>query len=234
MVIVDMSDTTTVTYTVTDDANARFLKRDDDDQGTSTLSTPATTTSTDCFETDVVTWVPYAPMQFVMGEEENTSSGSTTGATKVYRQNPTTTTTSTSVVTSPTTTLAVAVAPAVAAAPLAPCPRTRPAPAPQSGLYAITYTGYDPSTGECMSADAVLPDLQDIRSKGFPRIRMYSVDCNQLSTVADQAISLGLSLTMGVYIDDTGIVRGASDLAAIIAWGKWDYVDIILIGITSL
>jgi exo-beta-1,3-glucanase (GH17 family) len=61
---------------------------------------------------------------------------------------------------------------------------------------------------------------------------MYSVDCDQLSTVADQAISLGLQLTMGIFIDGTGTVRGYSELSQLIAWGKWGNVDIINIGIT--
>src|SRR5271170_4918221 len=72
-----------------------------------------------------------------------------------------------------------------------------------TGLYAITYTGYDPATGACMDAASVLSDLQEIQALGFPRIRMYSVDCNQLSTVADQAIGLGFKITLGVYVDET-------------------------------
>jgi exo-beta-1,3-glucanase (GH17 family) len=59
---------------------------------------------------------------------------------------------------------------------------------------------------------------------------MYGVDCDQLSNVADQAISLGFRLTLGVYIDSSGTVRGEADLDAIITWGKLDSVDIILIG----
>jgi len=99
-----------------------------------------------------------------------------------------------------------------------------------SGMYGITYTGYDPSTGGCMDAATILTDLQEIQALGFPRIRMYSVDCNQLSTVADQAIGIGLTVTLGVYVDNTGTVRGYSDLDAILAWAQWDGVDVINIG----
>ena len=98
------------------------------------------------------------------------------------------------------------------------------------GLYAITYTPYNEGGG-CKAADVVLSDLQSIQAKGFPHIRMYSTDCGQLQTVADQAISLGLQLTLGVFIDSTGFTRGYSDLAAIIAWGKWGSVVTINIGI---
>jgi len=101
-----------------------------------------------------------------------------------------------------------------------------------SGMYAITYTGYDPSSGACMDAASVLTDLVAIKALGFPQIRMYSVDCSQLTTVADQAIELGFSVTLGVYLDSTGTVRGTSDLEAIIAWaeGDWDGIDVINIG----
>jgi hypothetical protein len=103
-----------------------------------------------------------------------------------------------------------------------------------SGLYKITYTPYDPTTGACMSADAVLSDLQLIKAAGFPGIRMYSVDCDQLSTVASQAIGLGLTVTLGVYIDSTGETRGNSDLDAILSWASWEGVDVVNIGTTPL
>lgn len=97
--------------------------------------------------------------------------------------------------------------------------------------YGMTYTPYD-SSGGCMSAGTILSDLQTIQGKGFSRIRMYGVDCDQLSTVADQATSLGFKITLGVYIDSTGLTRGNADLAAVIAWGNWANVDIITIGTT--
>ena len=84
-----------------------------------------------------------------------------------------------------------------------------------------------------MSADAVLADLNDIQSKGFNHIRLYGVDCDQLSTVADQAISLGFQLTLGVYIDSTGTTRGYSDLDAILSWAQWGNVVVINIGTLS-
>ena len=97
-------------------------------------------------------------------------------------------------------------------------------------MYSITYTGYDPATGACMDAASVLTDLVAIKALGFPRIRMYSVDCNQLSTVAEQAIGLGMEVTLGVYLDNTGTVRGYTDLDAILAWAQWDNVGVINIG----
>lgn len=87
--------------------------------------------------------------------------------------------------------------------------------------YAITYTPYDEATGGCLSSEAVLAQLQQIRSLGFNHIRLYGVDCNQLTTVASQATQLGFTITLGIYIDGTGTVRGYSDLQAMISWGQW-------------
>jgi len=81
-----------------------------------------------------------------------------------------------------------------------------------------------------MSASAVLADLQAIQAAGFHHIRTYSVDCATLSIVCDQAISLGMSLTVGVYLDDTGTVRGQADLSTVIAWAQWSNVVAINIG----
>jgi exo-beta-1,3-glucanase (GH17 family) len=96
-------------------------------------------------------------------------------------------------------------------------------------LYGVTYTPYD-AGGGCKDAGTVMGDLQTIKGKGFPRIRMYSTDCGQLQTVADQAISIGLQLTMGIFIDGSGLARGYSELDQLIGWGKWGNVDIINIG----
>lgn len=269
-VVIDYSDTTTITYTLTngDDSSAtppaRRAKRgairnailhDEDsssidDKGTSYITTPATSTSTDCFETAVATWVPYGDDQVVMGEDGRPSmsasasaSSTSSKASKVYRQDPnvsssdsSSNTASTQATTTPTTTTTTTSSdPPASTSSSTSSGNTSnaPAPAPASsngGLYAMTYTPYD-SSGGCMSAGAVLAQLQHIKSKGFPRIRMYGVDCNQLSTVADQAITLGFSLTLGVYIDHTGTARGNSDLQTLIAWGNWGAVDIITIGI---
>jgi exo-beta-1,3-glucanase (GH17 family) len=62
---------------------------------------------------------------------------------------------------------------------------------------------------------------------------MYSTDCGQLQTVADQAITLGLQLTLGIFIDGSGLSRGYSELDQLIAWGKWGSVDVINIGILA-
>ncbi|KAI7970295.1 hypothetical protein EIK77_000297 [Talaromyces pinophilus] len=130
----------------------------------------------------------------------------------------------------------------VAPAPVAPSTSSS-APAPSStstsstgcGLgqhpdYAVTYTGYTHDTGACMSADDVLAELKNIQANGFYAIRMYSTDCNQLETVASQAIGLGLKVILGVYIDASGVSSGSSQVSDIVSWGQsngWAGVEFI-------
>lgn len=100
----------------------------------------------------------------------------------------------------------------------------------QHADYAVTYTGYTHDTGACMSADEVLGELKNIQANGFYAIRMYSTDCNQLETVATQAISLGLKVILGVYIGQGGISTGSSQVSDIVNWGKsngWNGVEFI-------
>ena len=143
MVIVDASDTTTITYTTTDGshatpaANAKFIRRpmddlvDSEDKGTSILMTPAATASTDCPVIEIETWVPYAPGQFFMGDDENTSAS--TKATKNYRQvaNGSSATGSSAAADPPVPAPPVPTVPAVTAnAAVASAPAPAPAPAP--------------------------------------------------------------------------------------------------------
>jgi exo-beta-1,3-glucanase (GH17 family) len=164
----------------------------------------------DCTAQTVTTWVPYIPSEWTT----STVTVWTTQSVIIQQSGGSTVTMTVSGDASPT---------------LVSQRAKRQIDAGGPAPYGMTYTPYD-STGACMSAEEVLPDLQNIQSMGFPRIRMYGVDCDQLSTVADQATSLGLKITVGVYIDDTGLTRGNADLAAVLAWGNWANVDIITIG----
>jgi exo-beta-1,3-glucanase (GH17 family) len=117
----------------------------------------------------------------------------------------------------------------------APAPSSTSTSSGGSGLgqhdnYAVTYTGYTHDTGACMSADEVLTELKNIQANGFYAIRMYSTDCNQLETVASQAIGLGLKVILGVYIDASGVSSGSSQVSDIVSWGQsngWSGVEFI-------
>ncbi|EEA23395.1 hypothetical protein TMatcc_002258 [Talaromyces marneffei ATCC 18224] len=130
----------------------------------------------------------------------------------------------------------VAPAPVASSSTSAPTAPSKPsAPSTGCGLgqhdnYAVTYTGYTHDTGACMSAEAVLVELKNIQSNGFYAIRMYSTDCNQLETVATQAIGLGLKVILGVYIDSSGVSSGSSQVSDIVNWGQsngWAGIEFI-------
>lgn len=98
--------------------------------------------------------------------------------------------------------------------------------------YAVTYTGYTHDTGACMTADEVKEELENIQLNGFHALRMYSTDCNQLETVATQAIAMGLRVILGVYIGSEGTSSGNSQVSEIVSWGQannWNGVEFILL-----
>lgn len=98
--------------------------------------------------------------------------------------------------------------------------------------YAITYTGYNADSGACLDASQVKTDLQKIKSNGFHAVRLYSTDCNQLETVASQAIELGMNVILGVFISSEGISSGTSQVADIVSWGSsnnWQNIEFIVL-----
>lgn len=99
--------------------------------------------------------------------------------------------------------------------------------------WAITYTPYTTS-GDCKSASQVLVDIQEIQSKGFTTIRVYSTDCDTLPSVGAACEATGMKLIIGVFIGEVGCDNSnpdvASQIAAIKAWGKWDLVELVVVG----
>ncbi|KAL8850478.1 MAG: hypothetical protein Q9221_004621 [Calogaya cf. arnoldii] len=100
--------------------------------------------------------------------------------------------------------------------------------------WAMTYSPYTPS-GDCKSSSDVATDVAAIASKGFSSLRLYSTDCNGLSTVATTAQSHNLTLILGVYISATGISTARPQIHEIITWAHqnphgWENVEMIIIG----
>lgn len=98
--------------------------------------------------------------------------------------------------------------------------------------YAITYTGYNADTSACLDAASVKSDLEKIASNGFHAVRLYSTDCNQLETVASQAIELGMKAILGVFIKEGGVSTGTSQVADIVSWGTsngWKDIEFIVL-----
>ncbi|CRG91669.1 hypothetical protein PISL3812_08719 [Talaromyces islandicus] len=98
--------------------------------------------------------------------------------------------------------------------------------------YAITYTGYSPEDSNCLSAGQVKSDLQKIKDNGFHAVRLYSTDCDQLETVASQAIELGMKVILGVFIKAGGVSTATSQVSDIVTWGTangWKDIEFIVL-----
>ncbi|KAL8635609.1 MAG: hypothetical protein Q9228_006918, partial [Teloschistes exilis] len=126
---------------------------------------------------------------------------------------------------------------AIASHPLRPAgePTFRPS------QWAITYSPYT-AQGNCKPSTDVAADVALIAQKGFSSIRLYSTDCNGLSTVGGPAITHNLTLILGVYISEDGIPAAEPQIQDIIDWAtsspnpndKWKTVEMIIIGSSSL
>ncbi|KAL7942224.1 glycoside hydrolase [Trichoderma barbatum] len=132
--------------------------------------------------------------------------------------------------------------PAAPSAPPKPKPQvSKPKPqAPSGGLsgnndhYGMTYTPYEPTTGNCKSADAVDSDISAIKNAGFQVLRVYSTDCNTLENVGNACKKYGIEMIIGVFVKGDGCSYDTPDIKnqvdAIAAWAKWDQVKLIVVG----
>lgn len=134
----------------------------------------------------------------------------------------------------------------VYSAPPAPKPKpTQAAPKPQpqvpSGAlsgsndhYGITYTPYEPTSGNCKAASEVDQDIANLKNAGFQIIRVYSTDCNTLENVGSAAKKYGLELILGVFVKGDGCSYDTPDIKsqvdAISAWAQWDLVKLMVVG----
>lgn len=106
-----------------------------------------------------------------------------------------------------------------------------------SDQWAMCYTPYNPTTGDCLSAAEVLVDITLIKAKGFKAIRMYSSsegDCSGLENIGAAAKAVGLNIIVGIWIGDTGISGASEQVSDLLAWGNtdtnWDLVEGCLVG----
>ena len=98
--------------------------------------------------------------------------------------------------------------------------------------WAVTYSPFT-AGGLCKDADGVKTDIQAIAAAGYSSVRIYASVCSGLETVGAACEAYGLKMIIGVFIDHTGIGGGsgaAEDVSAILAWGKWSLVELIVIG----
>ncbi|KAL6798959.1 glycoside hydrolase [Trichoderma sp. SZMC 28013] len=121
----------------------------------------------------------------------------------------------------------------------APAPKPKPV-APSGGLsgnndhYGITYTPYEPATGNCKTADEVDSDISKLKNAGFQVIRVYSTDCSTLENVGGAAKKYGIDLILGVFVKGDGCSYDTPDIKsqvdAIAAWAEWDIVKLFVVG----
>ncbi|MCJ1242899.1 hypothetical protein MMC30_000095 [Trapelia coarctata] len=105
------------------------------------------------------------------------------------------------------------------------------APIKSGSQWAMTYSPYT-SSGGCKDAGSVASDIASIAAKGFSTVRLYSTDCGGLANVAAAASSHGLSLIIGIYIDNKGIGAAAPQIQDITDHFGANYgmVEMVVVG----
>lgn len=98
---------------------------------------------------------------------------------------------------------------------------------PRAGKPGIVYTPYN-DDGTCKSTDVVASDIASMNSLGFGMVRIYGVDCNQVSNVLAAVKPFGMKVFLGIF--DMG--QCESQLAQLIQFvaGDWSSVYAVSIG----
>lgn len=95
----------------------------------------------------------------------------------------------------------------------------------------IVYSPYN-NDGTCKDSGSVQSDLELIKSKGIPLVRIYGNDCNYLETVLPVCQSLGLKVNQGFWIGSSGVdsiddaVDGLIQYASESGWDVFEYLTI--------
>ncbi|KAK4130449.1 glycoside hydrolase family 17 protein [Trichocladium antarcticum] len=104
-------------------------------------------------------------------------------------------------------------------------------------LWAMTYTPFR-SDGQCKTAGEVMEDISAIAAAGFTTLRVYSTDCDTLTSVGPAARKHGLRMIVGIFIGKVGCDNGHPDVAeqisALKAWKQWDLVDLCVVANEAL
>jgi exo-beta-1,3-glucanase (GH17 family) len=99
--------------------------------------------------------------------------------------------------------------------------------------WAMTYTPYG-NDGQCKSSSEVASDIAIIASKGFTTVRLYSTDCDTLPSVGSACEAHGIRIILGIFIDSSGISGAREQLDDIMSCGKFDMVDMVVVGNEAL
>ncbi|KAI0423978.1 glycoside hydrolase family 17 protein [Xylaria sp. FL1042] len=116
---------------------------------------------------------------------------------------------------------------APAATPTAtPLPSVPATSSPGSGLHGVTYSPYK-GDGNCKTAGEVDRDFS-LFSKDYGVVRLYGVDCDQVSTVSKAARKYGNKLFLGIF--DIDMVDSAVATMAAGLDNDWSMVDTVSVG----
>ena len=101
------------------------------------------------------------------------------------------------------------------------------------GQYAMTFTPFVPSNGQCMTSAQIADTIKNTKEKGFNVIRVYSsVDCD--GTVWDATVAAvkanGLKMILGIYITDSGVSGAQDQVTKIVEWADWSLVELVVVG----
>ncbi|PBP26376.1 beta-glucosidase [Diplocarpon rosae] len=117
-----------------------------------------------------------------------------------------------------------------------PKPSTTPYATPSSGElgtsgkpWAITYSPYQ-DNGQCKDSGSVASDIAIIAKAGFTAVRVYSSDCSGLENIGSACETHGLKIILGIFISSTGIAGAGEQLTDIVSWGKWNLVELFVVG----
>ncbi|KAI1809760.1 glycoside hydrolase family 17 protein [Poronia punctata] len=96
----------------------------------------------------------------------------------------------------------------------------------QGGLHGVTYSPYK-GDGNCKTADEVDKDFS-LFAKDYGVIRIYGVDCDQVSTVSKAAKKYGNKLLIGIF--DIASVESAVATIAAGVEQDWSVVNSVSVG----
>ncbi|KAI0969059.1 glycoside hydrolase family 17 protein [Xylaria arbuscula] len=95
-----------------------------------------------------------------------------------------------------------------------------------SSLHGVTYSPYK-GDGNCKTADEVDRDFA-LFSKDYGVVRLYGVDCDQVSTVSQAAKKYGNKLFLGIF-DIDNVESAVATMAAGVK-NDWSMVDTVSVG----
>ncbi|ODH52135.1 hypothetical protein GX48_01689 [Paracoccidioides brasiliensis] len=99
--------------------------------------------------------------------------------------------------------------------------------------WGMTYSPYT-NGGQCKGAAAVAADIALIKSKGFKTVRVYGTDCDSLQNIGSACNLNGLEMILGVFVSGAGIPEAKKQVQDIVNWGKFDRVNLIVVGNEAL